>query len=115
MTGLFPDAARELHALLEHERACLLAGRFDDLADLQARKLGLADSLARQRPPARALAALSDRAAANQRLMAAAGLGLKAAMRRLGELSRLDSGQGLYGKHGARQEQTSAPRVLRRL
>jgi hypothetical protein len=110
-----PNPLEELCDLLAAERDLLLAGRFAELSELHDRKIGLAEALKLHSPTPKSLDAVLARASANQRLMEAASAGTRAAIRRLGELSRLESGQAVYGSNGSPVASVPAPRVLRRL
>ncbi|PWR01421.1 hypothetical protein DKT77_17090 [Meridianimarinicoccus roseus] len=108
-------AAQDLSDLLTRERACLIGGRFEEIAELGQRKAALLENLAARPGEAAALADLLARARANQRLAAAAAAGLRAAIRRLGEVERLGSGAGHYDRTGSRVPVAGGQRVLRRL
>ncbi|QIE40882.1 hypothetical protein G5B39_02245 [Rhodobacteraceae bacterium SC52] len=109
------DPLTLLEVNLERERTSLLAGRFEALEELNLEKMSLATSLPGGESDTARVERILARSRSNQRLAEAAGEGLKAAMRRLGEVERLDGGTGHYSSCGARTKTPNVSRTLRRV
>lgn len=110
-----PDPYTELEEVLDRERSCLLGGDYDALDSLNQRKEALLARLDRHPDSPRGAERIQARARDNQRLASAAAAGLGAAIRRIGEVQRLDRGTGLYDDSGARVRTQQAGRTLRRV
>lgn len=109
------DHLETIERNLEDERASLLAGRYEALEELSIEKAELATALSGRASDPLRVAGILARAEANQRLATAAGAGLKAAMRRLAEVERLDGGTGHYSSSGTRTAPSGVSRTLRRV
>ncbi len=91
----------ELRDILAAERACLTAGRLSDLAPLLARKVAAIAAVAGRPPRDRqSLAPLLAEARANDRLLAAAVKGVKAAAARLQAIRAVGQGLTAYTADG---------------
>ena len=102
-----------LERLFDLERHAIRTGVFAALTDLAARKEELADGL--EGAPAEALERLRARAQGNQRLLAAALKGVRAAQRRLDLITRASRSLSSYDALGrARTVASGGPKVERR-
>jgi flagellar biosynthesis/type III secretory pathway chaperone len=110
------DRAERLRTLLEEERSALRDGAFDRLEDILARKEALqaeltGAGLACSEQEAAALRALARR---NGELLEAARRGLRAAMDRVAERTRLARHLDTYDASGARRTLSPPPGSLHR-
>lgn len=94
------DTLEYLRDLLSRERSALLAGRYDQLDDIAARKLDLLTSLAAKPPGREELVDLRDRLQSNQALTEAALGGVKAAKARIDALLSVETALTTYGRDG---------------
>ena len=102
-----------LERLLDVERHAIRSGSFDGLADLAFRKQALLDQLSAAGPDT--LARLHGKAVRNQRLLAAALKGVRAAQRRLAMIRRAARSLDSYDALGrARKIGNGGPTVERR-
>ncbi len=81
----------DLDALLDEERAALIAGRLDSLARLADRKAELVETISADDPDQ--LQTLRDKAERNHQLLAAAQAGIRAAHRRIQDISACHGAQ----------------------
>ncbi|MBR2573341.1 MAG: flagellar protein FlgN [Loktanella sp.] len=94
------STATELRSLLETEIAAILAGQYDVLDDLAARKDQLFHELQQAPRAAADLRAISRMLARNQALLAAALKGISAARLRLTALKAVRDGLQVYDQTG---------------
>lgn len=104
-----------LAALLEEERAALLAGDFDRLASLAERKESLAAGL-ETLADAEALAGLRDRLERNAALLDGAAAGVRSVAERLAAMREVRDALSTYDADGRRRDARhgTAPRLERR-
>lgn len=109
-------APPDLAAVLAEERACLAAGRIADLAALVPRKKAALDALVARGGEARAiLKPLLAEARTNERLLAAALSGVRAALGRVRSIQSAASGLTSYTSEGRTiRHETRAGTVERR-
>lgn len=100
--------------LLEEERAALLAGDFEALADLVERKQALTDELLRDGTQQSALQRLRRRAERNAGLIEASIRGMRTVARRLAEIRRANGPLQTYSQNGAKQTFGAAPGTFER-
>lgn len=105
------DLATQLHALLEEERAELIAGNLDRLGALTAEKNRLAAAILNGQSAA-LTPELKDLCARNQELVAAALKGARAATKRLTELRAVQSRLSTYDQSGQKQTVSATPSAL---
>lgn len=99
-----PALVAALGALLDRERAALLAGRFDSMAPLLEEKTALCAALDERGIPEREdLERLKQKAARNHALLDGALRGLRQAAGRVATLRQLRHGCDTYDKTGHRQ------------
>ncbi|MBV7395355.1 flagellar protein FlgN [Mameliella sediminis] len=94
---------KRLTILLEAERAALLAGDFDRLADLMEEKQSLAEDLADRSLDAEEVAPIRDGLRRNQELFDQAMAGLRNVAARIGDLNRVRRATDTYDASGRRQ------------
>jgi flagellar biosynthesis/type III secretory pathway chaperone len=90
----------EIEALLDDERAALLAGDFTALPGLAERKEALLEDLAGSEPARGTLAALRGRAERNAELLAAASRGVRTVVRRIADIRDANGPLKTYGEDG---------------
>lgn len=95
--------AQRLKALLDAERIALLAGDFDQLADLMQEKQALAEALADRPLAASDVAPIRDGLRRNQELFDQAMAGIRNVAARIGDLNRARRATDTYDAHGQRQ------------
>ncbi|MEM6303387.1 MAG: flagellar biosynthesis protein FlgN [Pseudomonadota bacterium] len=95
---------KALDSLLEKERAALLQGDLDGLADMLAVKEGLIEALNHAaNAPRPALKALDAKLRRNQALLDGALEGIREVASRMAQLRRLRNGLETYGSDGRKQ------------
>ena len=108
-------AATDLAAVLAEERACLSAGRIAELAALLPRKKAALDALvARGAGTRAALEPLLAEARANERLLAAALTGVRAALGRVRSIQSAASGLTSYTSEGRTIRHDTRPASVER-
>ena len=90
-------------ALLEDERAALVAADFKALEDVATRKEALFEELRRTRAPEASLARLRQAAERNAALLAASARGLRAVTRRIAEIRAATGSLRTYSQDGRAQ------------
>lgn len=104
----------ELDALLEKERALLLTGKLDDMADILSAKEALIDALsAADQEDMQDLAGLQNKLTRNQTLLDGALHGIRRTTARLAALRRVRRSLETYNEAG--DKQTIEGRVTRKL
>lgn len=113
---MLDDDMKDLAVLLEEEKALLLAGRVEAVAELEPRKLQLAESLVGQEAAEpTALADLQQKARRNEALLEASRNGLIAAGARLRDIRKAALNLDTYNKNGDLTNlQRTAPSFERR-
>jgi len=98
------DIITALDALLDRERAAILAGELDALAPLMNEKTALIDALGGQATPeGTALDRLRKKAGRNQDLIESALDGIRAVAQRLATMRRLSTSLDTYDSAGQRR------------
>ena len=96
------DLTQELAEILEAERSALVAGDFDQIADLMTRKQAIAESLKDEEESATDLIPLQAALRRNQELFDRALEGVRAVVDRLGTVQTLSKSLHGYDAQGKR-------------
>jgi flagellar biosynthesis/type III secretory pathway chaperone len=94
--------------LLDAERAALLSGDLGALAGIAERKESLVRELAESEPARGGLARLRAKAERNAELLTASAKGVRAVVRRVGEIRDANGPLKTYGRDGTQQTLGSA-------
>lgn len=106
------DALDEIAGVLDQVGEALRQGQLSALADLEARLIELEPALADA--DQEKLMAILAKAERNQRLLRAAGRGVRSAQRRLAEISRALQGFATYDQTGHMQARGTGDSILRK-
>lgn len=105
--------SNDIETLMDEIQAAVLTGRTKEIPEIGAR-LESALAQLQKAPTPENLGRLREKAARNQVLLAAAGLGIKAALRRIDEIQHAQLGSEFYNVAGKRHHIASDKETLSR-